>query len=86
MKSKTPRVVEKLPANKRVLRRPQVLERVGLRPTALEEAIMRGEFPAAFQITPGGRAVAWLEFEVDQWLEERLRERAEQQQMKTEAR
>jgi prophage regulatory protein len=63
------------PTNKRVLRRPAVLERTGLRETALDEAVGRGEFPPPFNITDYGRAVAWLEEEVDQWLASRLAKR-----------
>lgn len=67
----------KLPTNRNVLRRPAVLARTGLRPTALEDAMARGEFPRPISLTNSGRAVAWLECEIDEWLLERLRRRAE---------
>jgi prophage regulatory protein len=63
------------PTNKRVLRRPAVLERFGGRHTALDEAVRRGEFPAPIKITDYGRAVAWLEQEVDDWMAARIAKR-----------
>jgi predicted DNA-binding transcriptional regulator AlpA len=35
--------------------------------------IAKGLFPAPFQIVPGGRAVGWLESDVDQWILEQKR-------------
>ena len=68
----------RLPSNKTLLRRPVVLQRTGLRSTALDDAIGRGEFPSPIAITDSGRAVAWLEGEVDAWLAARLAKRDEQ--------
>jgi predicted DNA-binding transcriptional regulator AlpA len=61
-----------LPTNKNVLRWRAVLDRCGMRPTALNEAIARGDFPRPFKITDGGRLNLWLESEVDDWLKKRL--------------
>ncbi|MEY3573014.1 MAG: hypothetical protein RJA77_929, partial [Pseudomonadota bacterium] len=32
------------------------------------DMIAKGIFPRPFQIVPGGRAVGWLESDVDQWI------------------
>jgi prophage regulatory protein len=62
-------------SNKHVLRRGEVKLRTGLKDTALTDAIERGEFPAPIKITDHGRSCAWLEEEVDAWLEQRIAKR-----------
>jgi predicted DNA-binding transcriptional regulator AlpA len=61
--------------NKNVLREPAVQARTGLKTTALNDAIERGEFPAPFYPTESGRTRVWLEAEVDAWLTSRLAQR-----------
>lgn len=51
------------------LRLPQVLARVGLKATRLYQLIGDGDFPAPVRL--GERAVAWLEDEVEKWIQER---------------
>ena len=48
------------------LRLPQVLARVGLRTTRRYELIGDAEFPAPSRL---GERVAWLESEVNEWIE-----------------
>lgn len=50
-----------------LLRLPQVLTRVGLRTTRVYQLIGDGSFPAPIKI--GDRAIAFLESEVDAWIE-----------------
>jgi prophage regulatory protein len=50
-----------------LLRLPQVMNRVGLRPTRIYELMGDGSFPKPIRL--GERAVAWLETEVDTWIE-----------------
>ena len=59
----------------KVLRLPDVMDRVGLGSSFIYLLIQRGEFPKPIKI--GARAVAWIEPEVDVWIEERLAERGE---------
>ena len=59
----------------KVLRLPVVIDRVGLGSSFIYLLIQRGEFPKPIKI--GARAVAWIEPEVDVWIEERLAERGE---------
>ncbi len=53
----------------RVLRLPEVAARVGLKRTAIYEAVLRGTFPRPLKL--GLRASGWLEHEVDRWIDAR---------------
>jgi len=55
----------------RFLRLPEVQERISLSKAQIYNLISIGEFPQ--QIKLGDRASAWLESEVDQWIDERIR-------------
>jgi prophage regulatory protein len=66
---------------RRALRLLEVLDRTGLKKTALFDAVKRGIFPKPFVLLPGGRAVAWDEEEVDDFLCERMAQRAEEFRM-----
>jgi prophage regulatory protein len=61
--------------NNRCLRLAQVIERIGIKETALRQMMARGEFPPPFKI--GIRAVAWLQSDVDRWIEERAARRVQ---------
>lgn len=50
----------------RVLRLAEVREKVGLCTSTIYEMTANDEFPAPRKIT--GRAVGWLEYEIDEWL------------------
>ena len=58
-----------------ILRRRQVEERTGLSKSSIYLAIQRGEFPHPINI--GKRAVGWLEFDIDAWVQERIARRAQ---------
>ena len=62
--------MERQPA--RLLRRPEVEARTGLRRAAIYSAIKAGKFPRPVRI--GDRAVAWSEAEIDGWIAERIAE------------
>jgi prophage regulatory protein len=51
-----------------------VLERIGLRTTELYDLIKEGKFPQPVRL--GKRAVAWVESEVDGWIQERIQARS----------
>lgn len=53
-----------------LLRLPQVMERVALSRSPILDAIKQGRFPAPIKIT--NRAVAWVESEVDAWVQQRI--------------
>lgn len=62
---------------KRLLKRPEVREKTSLSDSELYRQIGAGTFPRPIRLTPNGRAVAWLESEVDAWIESRLADRGE---------
>ena len=54
----------------RLLRRPDVLYRCGISNSTLHRLINAGNFPAPIQLGP--RAVAWVESEINEWIEQRI--------------
>ena len=52
----------------RILRMRELSRRLQLSPSRLYALIAEGKFLKPFQLVPGGRAVGWLEREVDAWL------------------
>jgi prophage regulatory protein len=57
----------------KLLRLPQVLQRVATSRASLYAKVQRGEFPKPISL--GGRAVAWPQHEVDAWIEARIAHR-----------
>ena len=55
----------------KVLRLPDVLERVALSKSTLWRLINDGDFPEPIKLGP--RATGWLEEEVDEWIRSRSR-------------
>ena len=74
MENKTPQ--------KRFIRLPEVLSRTGYGRTSIYRKMEDGSFPRSVKL--GGpledpeafdsRAVAWIEYEIDQWIESRIEE------------
>jgi predicted DNA-binding transcriptional regulator AlpA len=62
---------------RRLIRRRQVLELLGIKRTALDAALARGDFPKPVTIFAKGRACAWAEDEVLDYIEHRLATRGE---------
>jgi prophage regulatory protein len=58
---------------KRLIRRPVVIDRTGLQTSQIYDLIGEKRFPAPVPI--GARAVAWVESEIEQWIDARIRER-----------
>ena len=61
------------PNTLRIVRNAQVRTKLDVSEAKLFDMIAKGLFPAPFQIVPGGRAVGWLESDVDQWILEQKR-------------
>lgn len=55
---------------KRLIRFPEVLRRVPYSKATLYRKIAEGKFPKQIKLDANGRAVAFLESEVDAWIEE----------------
>ena len=56
----------------RFLRLPEVLERTGLSRSTIYVRLAERRFPRPVSL--GGRAVGWIEAEVDEWVRERIAE------------
>lgn len=65
--------VTQLPTSNRLLRRPEVELKTGLSRASIYSAIRAGTFPEP--ITIGPNRVAWLDAEIDQWINARITER-----------
>ena len=53
-----------------ILRLPAVKTRTGLSRSSIYLRMVNGEFPASVSL--GGRAVGWLEEDINNWLEEKI--------------
>ena len=56
---------------KSILRLPQVIARTGLSRSTIYLRISKGQFPKPISL--GGRAVGWIEEEINSWLDEQIR-------------
>ena len=56
----------------RFLRLPEVMARTGLSRSTIYVRLAEGRFPRPVAL--GGRAVGWIEAEVDEWVRERIAE------------
>lgn len=56
----------------RLLRKPQVKELTGVSYSHMYQLIAEGKFPQPRKLVPGGRASAWVESEIREWIEERI--------------
>lgn len=59
--------------NRKILRRPKVLGKVQICCSTMYAMIAAGEFPAPIKLGP--RSVGWIAQEIDDWLEDRIKER-----------
>ncbi len=57
----------------KLLKLPDVIDRVGMAKSSIYRAMRDGEFPNPVSIGPG--AVAWLESELDEWIGARIADR-----------
>ena len=51
-----------------IVRHKQVRQKLQVSSAKLFDMIAKGQFPRPFAIVPGGRAVGWLEGDVDAWI------------------
>jgi prophage regulatory protein len=56
-----------------LLRLPEVISRTGRSRSRIYADVQTGQFPKPINIGP--RAVAWVESEIDAWVEQRIAER-----------
>ena len=62
-------------AQLRLLRLPRVLDRTGLSKSSLYDKIASGDFPKPVHLGTDAKSVAWLEHEVDGWIQNTIRHR-----------
>lgn len=55
-----------------LIKRPEVRRRTTLSDSALYRLMDDGDFPRPVRPNPSGRAVAWVEAEVEQWIADRI--------------
>jgi prophage regulatory protein len=55
-----------------LIRLSAVLDRTGLSRSAVYDLTQRGEFPQQIKLSKDGRAVAWVEAEVSDWIQSRI--------------
>ncbi len=58
----------------RILRMRELTEKLSLSDGHIYALIHKNLFPRPFRLIDGGRAMGWLESEVDSWLDQRLRD------------
>ena len=63
-------IEKKTRAPRRFLRLPEVMARTGLSRSTIYVRLDEGRFPRPVSL--GGRAVGWIEAEVDEWMRERI--------------
>ncbi len=54
-----------------VIRHAQVCVKLQISSAKLFEMVARRQFPRPFPLIPGGRAVGWIEADVDRWILDR---------------
>jgi prophage regulatory protein len=59
------------PVSIHIIRHNLVRKKLDVSSAKLFDMIAKGQFPKPFTIVPGGRAVGWLEGDVDAWIMER---------------
>ena len=57
--------------NIQIIRHVQVCKKLNVSSAKLFDMIAKGHFPKPFTIIPGGRAVGWLEQDVNEWIKMR---------------
>ncbi len=63
-------IEQKTPGQVRFLRLPEVMARTGLSRSTIYVRLDQGRFPRPVSL--GGRAVGWIEAELDEWMRERI--------------
>jgi prophage regulatory protein len=59
--------------SKRIIRLPAVRQKVGKCSSGIYQGVKDGTFPAPIKLSELGRAVGWLEGEIDDWIDQRIK-------------
>ena len=60
--------MDKQPLSIRVLRMKGIAEKTGLSESLIHDLVARNIFPKPFPLAPGGRAVGWIEGDIDEYI------------------
>ena len=60
--------MHKQPPSIRILRMKSITEKTGLSESLIHDLVARKIFPKPFPLAPGGRAVGWIEGDVDEYI------------------
>ncbi len=58
-------------SSSRIVRPHEVSSRLGVSRAKFADMVAKGQFPKPFTIIPGGRAVGWLDGDVNAWIMQR---------------
>jgi prophage regulatory protein len=64
----------------KLIRIKSVLEMTSISRSYLYQLVSKGDFPKPVQLVHGGKSVAWIEAEVQSWVESRIQARDESMQ------
>ena len=56
------------PTKGQPVRHADACKKLGISSASIFDMVAKGQFPKPFVIVPGGRAVGWLESDVDAWI------------------
>lgn len=60
----------KTPFPRRILRMPATMDKVGLKESQIREKVACGEFPKPVRLSASGRAIGFLEHEIEEYLDD----------------
>ncbi len=63
--------------SKRLIRISEVIRLTGISKSYIYQLCNDNQFPKSIQLIPGGKSVAWLESEVIDWIDSRVKARDE---------
>jgi prophage regulatory protein len=59
---------QKLAGSLQIIRHALVCKKLQMSSAKLFDMVAKGQFPKPFPLVPGGRAVGWIEADVDAWI------------------
>jgi prophage regulatory protein len=64
---------------KKILRLPQVKQITGLSRSSIYEFMNKGFFPKSISLNNNGRAIGWLQSDIENWIDSRIKSQSEKQ-------
>jgi prophage regulatory protein len=61
----------------KLIRIKSVVNLTGLSKSYIYQLVSSGHFPLSVKLVPGGTSVAWIESEIEEWIQSRIQERDE---------